>query len=344
MEDKNDSSEFKFSLDDDEIPDRHFHTKRKVKPAEENKKSMVILLPVLLFLLIVAVLFPAYISIKKQIENIHDSGSTEAMKISADLEAKITSLSSRYEELEKSLNEKVFPVITTFSSFEQSIASIKEGLKKAEQNVDKISTSQTDKKELDNLAAQMEKNLAPLRENLRSVESAIKSADEKFTKEAAELNSSFKETKERVNKIQNIISEPSPTGGIDKDTLETALENQQKTYQKRIDLLIENLESKDDKIKSLQTKMEELEKGLKSLAAKTVSSKSPASKAKSVKKEEHDEDEAAVVHPIDQISKSPESKSEPVKKAEHDEDVVHPIDQVKPKPGTFIEQDINEEN
>ena len=318
MEDKNDSSEFRFSVDDDEIPNLHFHTKRKTKQAEENKNIKVILLPVLLFLLVVAVLFPVYISIKKQIENIHNSGSTEAMKISADMEAKIASLSSRYEELEKSLKEKVFPVTETFSSFEQSIASIKEGLKKAEQNVEKISTSQTDKKELDTLAAQVEKNLAPVRENLRSVESAIKSVDEKFTKEAAELSSSFKETKERVNKIQNIISEPSPTGGIDRDTLETALENQQKTYQKRLDLLIENLAVKDDKIKSLQTKMEELEKRLRSLADKPVSSRSPASRtesSKSAKKAERDEDAAAVV-------------------------VDHPIDQIKPKPGTFIEQDI----
>ncbi len=293
MEDHN-SPSFKFGVND-EIPDPVFQMNRKNRREKVSHKGTFF--SVFLFFLTGVLVFITYVDIQKKIGKIYDSGNTEVQSLSEELEAKYKSLSSNYAKLEQELVKKVIPVNEKFSSLEAETNSLKKKLKKAETRINKLDA---DKKEQSKAIAEIDKTLASLRED------PAVSDTEKFTEEIATLSETLNNTEEELNKIKAVIFEAD---NIDKETLDIEIAKQDELYQKKLDLIIENLQNKEDKIEKIHNKLNELENMSKAFVRK----------------------------------KSSRPKKQPVKvKPLKEPDTPHPIDTIKPKPGTFIEQSIEE--
>ncbi|MCP4113291.1 MAG: hypothetical protein GY749_48470 [Desulfobacteraceae bacterium] len=293
MED-HDAPSFKFGAD--EIHDPVFQMKRGNRREKVSHKGTFF--SVFLFFLTGVLVFIAYLDIQKKIGKIYDSGSTEVQSLSEELEAKYKSLSSNYAKLEQELVKKVVPVNEMFSSLEAETGSLKDKLKKAETRIDKLGA---DKKEQAKTIAEMDKTLASLREN-----SAVSSDTEKFTEQISTLSEALNKTTEELNKIKAVIFEAD---NIDKESLDIALIKQGELYQKKLDLIIENLQNKEDKIEKIHNKLSELENMSKTFVRKKVS----RPKKKPVK--------------IKPLEKS---------------DTPHLIDTIKPKPDSSVDQEIEE--
>lgn len=324
MENNNDSG-FKFSIED-ERPNSLLQAKKKEPVWKENRRfetlsRRITLISFLMLCLLGVIVFAAYIHIEERLDNINSAENEEFQGFSQNLESQISSLSSRYAKmeeslikLEESLAEKISRMDDFLSEFENTTASIEAHLKNLDKNLDKIRSSKADKKELTDAVARMGETLTPLFRELENIRSSdvgdkISSLDEKYTEELTKLSGIIDETKEefknlradiasmttdntkeKLSKLETEILKLS-TDKVGKELIDIALEDQKKRYKENLILINENLGYKDDKIKSVQKKLEEIEKLLKSAkkkkyrkSVKASPSKQPVPKSRPVKK------------------------------------------------------------
>lgn len=259
--DDHDSPSFKFGVNDD-IPDPVFQMKRKSRRVEKvsHKGTFV---SVFLFFLVGVLVFIAYLDIKKKISAMHVTGNTEIQTLSEGWEKKYSSLSLKYAKVEEALAKKVAPMDEIFLSLEATTNSLKDKLKKLETRLDKFDAGE---KKQASAIDEIDKKLASVSEGMKTGDT------EKLTEELAMLSAALNETREELNKIKDVAHWP-PSATIDKETLDIAIAEQDKVFQNKLDLIMENLQSKESKMELIQNKLNKLEKMSKSFVRK--SSKTP---------------------------------------------------------------------
>lgn len=244
------SSEFKINLDDNE-PDAPFREEIDVLRIEKLNQRITffsIFIPGLIGI----ILFFAYFDIKKRVISVHDTGTDKVQTLSKEMEAKLSSLSAQYAELE-SLLEK------DFSSLRKTTSVLKENLNKTTKAIDKISVSKADKKRLTEA-------LSSLRKDINDAEHKIKTAGDKFDQETTKLAKSIDKTQNDLQGIQVDLSALS-SNQIKKKDLDLRFENEKKDYQRQLGRVKTNFE---DITNDLQKKIRGLERRLQAQESRPI--------------------------------------------------------------------------
>ncbi len=236
---ENNKSDFKIGIDD-EGPDPQFQEEMeniKIEKLSSRITFISILIPCLLGIII----FLAYLDIKKRVTTVHDTGTMEVQSLSKDLEAKLSSLSSQYKQL-----ENLLPKI------ENNISSLQAEIEEAETAIRYIrSARKIDNKRLKNSISEIEKKSSTISNNLKNVSSELKTIDTDFNKKLANLSKTADKISIELNKLKSDIAKLSSVT-IDKKTLDSALKNEQKLYDQKLDQLKRNIEKKIISISSTQ--------------------------------------------------------------------------------------------
>lgn len=230
MEEK-DTSNFKIGIDD-ESQDRRFQEEME-NTRIEKLSNRITFISVLIPCLVGIIIFLAYLDIKNRVATVHDTGTTDVKNLSKDLEEKLSDLTSKYKQLEDS-----------FSKIENHTSSLQTKLDEATTAIKYIrSARKIDNKGFNNSISEIEKKSASISNNLKNVSSELKTFDTKFNKKLANLSKTADKISIDLNKLKSDISKLSAVT-VDKKTLDSALKNEQKLYDRKLNQLEKNIEKK----------------------------------------------------------------------------------------------------
>ncbi len=322
---ENESSKFKIRPDDN--PASHFQEdKQELKIEKLNRR--ITLIAILIPCLIGGILFLAYRDIKTRVGQVSDTGTTEVKTLSKDLETSFSSLLSKHAQLQQSFIKKT-------ASLEKTAASLHKSLKEADTAIRYIRAArQADNKKMIGALAAINstlKTLTPLPQELKNIASDIKAVDGKFSKELRNFTQNLEKIKNNLIKIQADVFALASVK-IDYKAFDLALKNQRKDYQQALQQTIWDV---DKRIASLESKIQWM-----------VPVETPPSK-KSQTKHSQKSTSVALESKPDSKAKTAQntatSKSGSAENAVKESVTPQPVSEDKsslPKPGSFIEQDI----
>ena len=249
---ENESSRFKMRTDE-EKPD--FPAREELDDLRfEKLKKRITRISLFITCLIGVVILFTYLDLKKSISITDSTGTMGVKTLSKELESKYSSLSVRQANLEDTLKKKV-------DAIEKSVASIQANLNKATTAIKYIrSARKADNKKVESAITTTEKRLSPLSDDLESLASELKSIDHASNEKLEKLSQIVGSTQNNLVSIRSDIN-ILKSAKIDQKAIDILLKNQQQTYQLALKKTTSNLE---DKIKSFEKKLKELEKVEKS--------------------------------------------------------------------------------
>ena len=249
---KNEDSRFKMRIDD-EKPD--FQSQEEIDDFKVEKLSKRITrISILITCLIFVITLAVYLNLKKSI-SITDSTGTMGVKVlSKELESKFSSLSLRQANLEDALKKRV-------EAIEKSTASIQVNLNKATTAIKYIrSARKADNEKFESTITTIDKKLSPLPGDLETIASDLKNIDNTVNNKLVNLSQIVGSAKNDLIDIRSDIDFLKSVR-VDQKDVDILLKNQQQTYQLALQKITSNLE---DRIKSVEKKLKELEKVEKS--------------------------------------------------------------------------------
>jgi len=230
MEEKN-TSDFKIGIDD-EGPDRQFQEEME-NTRIEKLSNRITFFSVLIPCLIGIIIFLAYLDIKNRVTTVHDTGTMEVQSLSKDLEAKLSDLTSKYNQIENNI-----------SSLQAEIKETTTAIKYIR------SARRTDNKKLNTSIANLEKKITSSTNGLKNVSSKLKTIDTKFNNKLANLSKTVDKTSKtadkisvELNRLKTDISKLSSIK-VDKKTLDFTLKNKEKVYDQKLNQLKKDIEKK----------------------------------------------------------------------------------------------------
>ncbi len=325
----NESSKFRIRPDDN--PEAQFQEEIQDLRVEKLSRRITVI-TILIPCLIGGILFLAYRDIETRVGQVSDTGTTEVKTLSKDLETSFSSLLSKHAQLQQSFIKKT-------ASLEKTAASIHKSLQETDTAIRYIRTARkADNKKTNDALVSINstlKTLTPIPQDLKNIASDIKVVDDKVSKELQNFAQTLENIKNNLIKIQaDVFSLASVK--IDYKAFDLALKNQQKNYQlalqqtkRDIDKRIASLESKIKRIGPVETPP--------SKKSQTKSSQKTAS----VPPESKPDSKANTAQNTAQNTATPKSGS--VENAVKESATPKPVSEDKsslPKPGSFIEQDI----
>ena len=240
---ENNTSNFKIRLDDDE-PESQFHEEMENIRIEKLGNRMTFI-SVLIPCLISIIIFIAYLDIKKRVTTVHDTGTTEVQNLSKELETRLSTLTSQYKKLEDSLpgiKNNIFSLQTKLNEATTAIKYIR-------------SARKTDNKEFNNSISKIEKKSSAISNDLKNVSSGLKTIDTKFNKKLANQSKTTDKISIELNKLKSDISKLASIK-IDKKALDSALKNEQKLYEQKMDQYKQKLDQYEQKMDQLKKNIE----------------------------------------------------------------------------------------
>lgn len=290
----------------DDNPESDFHLDNQDLKVDKLNRRLT-LITILIPCLIGAIIFLVYRDINTRVGQVSYSGTNKVKTLSKDLEARFSSLSAKYAQLQKDHAQQL-------ASLEKTAAAVQKNLKEATTDIRYIRAARSsDNKKISSAINVINKTLASIPQDLENISAEVKVANDKFSKEMEQYSQSLESVKNNLIKIQADFIALS-SSKIDHKALDLALKNQQKTYQQ---LLRQRINEIDNKISSLETIIN---------AGKTVQTPShPKKTTKAVGS--------------DQKSAEPGPTAETVKPKSAPQGTTADKTTL-PKPGTFIEQDI----
>jgi chromosome segregation ATPase len=226
------SSKFKMRMDD-ESPDLQLQDKADSSQLEKLNKRITrisILIPCLLC----AILLAAYFNIKTHLSKVNTTGAIGVQTLSKELESKFSSLSVREATLEESMENKV-------GSLEKTTAALQKNVKEVSTAIRHIrSARKADNQKTAKAFGKMEKTLGSMSKKLDKISSDLKSLDQALTKKLMNFSETGKNDLAKIR--SNIASLES--AAVDKNDMDSALKDQQKIYQIALRQLTSNLEDK----------------------------------------------------------------------------------------------------
>ena len=238
------SKKFEMKMDD-EAPEFQVQEELedlKVEKLHKRITRISIIVPCLVVILILA----AYFDLKKNLSNINTEGSMGVQTLSKELESKFSSLSIKEAKIEETLDKKI-------EALEKATSSLQASSKEADTAIRYIrSARKKDNESSESAIQQIENKLASIVKDLDKISSDLNAMDKTFSAKLAILSQSTDSSK---NALQTIRSDISSIKSSKADL--TALKDQQKVYQLALRQLTSSLE---DRIKSVEKRLNELKK------------------------------------------------------------------------------------
>ena len=238
------SKKFEISMDD-EVPE--FQTQedfddQKFEKLHKRITRISIIIPCLVVLIILA----GYFDLKKNLSSINTEGNMGVQTLSKELESKFSSLSIKEAKIEETLDKKI-------EALEKATSSLQASSKEADTAIRYIrSARKKDNESSESAIQQIENKLASIVKDLDKISSDLNAMDKTFSAKLAILSQSTDSSK---NALQTIRSDISSIKSSKADL--TALKDQQKVYQLALRQLTSSLE---DRIKSVEKRLNELKK------------------------------------------------------------------------------------
>jgi len=238
------SKKFEISMDD-EVPE--FQTQedfddQKIEKLHKRITRISIIIPCLVVLIILA----GYFDLKKNLSSINTEGNMGVQTLSKELESKFSSLSIKEAKIEETLDKKI-------EALEKATSSLQASSKEADTAIRYIrSARKKDNESSESAIQQIENKLASIVKDLDKISSDLNAMDKTFSAKLAILSQSTDSSK---NALQTVRSDISSIKSSKADL--TALKDQQKVYQLALRQLTSSLE---DRIKSVEKKLNELKK------------------------------------------------------------------------------------
>jgi chromosome segregation ATPase len=216
------------------------------------------------------------------------------------METRLAELSSRQENLEKTLTQKEGPINEALLEFEKSASSVKENMAKIQKNVESFDGTKADKKTLEaqkkeladqikslsDAVAGLQQNLNPMRENLEKVQTGLKSVQNESKELSAKMDKlessvegprkEAQATAKELNRMKSEMVDVLATT-IDRKSLDSALAQQKKAIDKDMDFIIRTLGEKEQVIRGLEKRIKDLENQNKSRPTKPIGTPKPGS-------------------------------------------------------------------
>lgn len=263
----NDSSKLNIRIDE-ESPDSQFREEID-GPAVEQLNKRITRISILVLCLAVVIILLGYFDIKKRLAVIDSTGNTGVQALSKNMESRFSSLSVQQAKLEDALTKKILPL-------EKATASIQASLKEALTAIKFIrSARKSDNKKAASSMTAVENTLADIPKDLERITFKISTVDEKYAKELSVILKTVTAIKNDFEKLETDIASLS-SEKLDQDALDVAMKTQLIAYMKALNQLTSNFE---DKIKSLETTVKELQKRqvVKKIQKQIIPGKTPPS-------------------------------------------------------------------
>jgi len=322
---KNESAKFKIRSDDN--PEAQFGEDNQELKLDKLSKRIT-LITILIPCLIGGILFLAYSNIQTRVGQVSDTGTSKVRTLSKDLESRFSALLVKHSKLQMDFTQKNL-------SLEKTNASLQKNLQEATTAIKYIrSARKSDNRKTVNTINAINKTLetlALLPQNLETMASDIKLYDQNFSKELGSFSKSLEGIRNSLIKIQADILYLA-SAKTDKKAFDLALKTQQTNYQlalqqTRLDIYkrIVSLENRLNKLGPVETPP--------SKKSQTKSSQ----KSASVPPESKPDSNAKT------SQNTATTQSGSVENAVKESTTPKPVSEDKsslPKPGSFIEQDI----
>lgn len=328
----NGSSDFKFSGSGDEQQEAILQRKRKNRRTAKSGARLTLFFIVLLLALGGLFAF-AYMDIRQRVAQLEAAGERNVQEMVQEMEAQVAQVTERYDEMQKSLTKKVFPMDEIFLTLESSTSALEEQLKKIEGQVASIQTAQADKAD----RAVLDKAVKEMTDALPSMEKKMEKAmDERIGALTA-----------RVEAVESVQAEKL-----------AALEKQQAAYEKRLTALSSAVQEYVDAAAEARKIVDE---SLTTLSQEIAALKTEASALTSVAVDQKTLDEAlnsqraALGRRIQELAAAVDRNEKTIGSIRSRVNTVEKTAEasakalrerppktirVPPQPGTFLEQDI----
>ncbi len=322
---ENESAKFRIRSDDN--PEAQFQVDNQELKLDKLSKRIT-LITILVPCLIGGILFLAYRDIQTRVGKVSDTGTTKVSTLSKDLESRFSSLIIKHARLQADFTQKI-------SSFEKTTASLQKNLQEAATAIRYIRAARkSDNQKISNAINAVNKTLAtlaPLPQNLETMASEMKLYDQNLSKELGSFSQSLEDIRNNLIKIQaDIIYLASVK--TDNKALDLALQSQKKSYRLALQQTKRDI---DKKIASLENKIKRI--GPVETPPSKKSQTKSSQKSASVPPESKPDSKAKT----SQNTAAPKSGSvENAVKDSATPKLVYEDKSSLPKPGSFIEQDI----
>ena len=312
---ENESAKFRIRSDDN--PEAQFEEDNQELKLDKLSKRIT-LITILIPCLIGGILFLAYSTIQTRVGQVSDTGTSKVRTLSKDLESRFSALLVKHSKLQMDFTQKNL-------SLEKTNASLQKNLQEATTAIKYIrSARKSDNRKTANTINAINKTLetlAPLPQNLETMASDIKLYDQNFSKELGSFSKSLEGIRNSLIKIQADILYLA-SAKTDKKALDLALQQTRLDIYKRI-VSLENRLNKLGPVETPPSKKSQTKSSQKSASVPPESK--PDSNAKTSQ------------------NTATTTQSGSVENAVKESTTPKPVSEDKsslPKPGSFIEQDI----
>jgi len=306
---ENESAKFRIRSDDN--PEAQFQEDNQRLKLDKLSRRLT-LITILIPCLIGGILFLVYRDIQMRVGQVSDTGTTKVRTLSKDLESRYSSLSLKHGKFQVGFTKRI-------SSLEKTTVSLQKTLQEATTAIKYIrSARRSDNKKVAKAIDAINKTLgtlAPLPQNLETMASEIKLYDQNLSKELGSFSQSLEGIRNNLIKIQADILFLASVK-TDNKAFNLALKSQQKNHQQALQQTKRDI---DKKIASLESKIKRIGQ-VETPPGKKSQTKS-SQKSGSVPPESQPD------------SKAKTSQNTATPKSSEDKSSL-------PKPGSFIEQDI----
>ena len=253
-------SSFKFKGDDEEPESGQTIYQEEANDRRVEKLShRVTIISILIPVLIGVIFYMAYRDITSRVSRSQDTGAMEIQNLSSQLEEDFNKLSAKYTELEAALTQKL-------ADLEKVDVAMKTNLKQAEETVAAINATKADKKDQQEIMAQVDSALNPIREELKALNSVtgelqtqnsdLKQQLAALTANLTVLSANTDKSLKGLTAIQTDLASLSEQK-MNKDDLQLELLKARKNFQRDLDVTEADLEKKLD---SMLKRIKDLEK------------------------------------------------------------------------------------
>jgi len=306
---ENESAKFRIRSDDN--PEAQFQEDNQGLKLDKLSRRLT-LITILIPCLIGGILFLVYRDIQMRVGQVSDTGTSKVRTLSKDLESRYSSLSLKHGKFQVGFTKRI-------SSLEKTTVSLQKTLQEATTAIKYIrSARRSDNKKVAKAIDAINKTLgtlAPLPQNLETMASEIKLYDQNLSKELGSFSQSLEGIRNNLIKIQADILFLA-SAKTDNKAFNLALKSQQKNHQQALQQTKRDI---DKKIASLESKIKRIGQ-VETPPGKKSQTKS-SQKSGSVPPESQPD------------SKAKTSQNTATPKSSEDKSSL-------PKPGSFIEQDI----
>ncbi|MGD2098887.1 MAG: hypothetical protein PVG35_15000 [Desulfobacterales bacterium] len=251
---------FKFEGNDEEPDSEQEVYREDVKDRKVEKLShRVTIISILIPVLIGAIFYIAFREITSRVNQSQDVGAMEIQTLSSQLEERFDVLSSKYNDLEAALNEKL-------AQLEKVDLAMKANLKEAEDTVAKINATKADKKDQQEVVAKIDaalkpvhkelKDLAAMRDDIKTVSEDMTALNKDLKQQLSTLSKNVDKSLSDLARIQSDITTLSERK-MDKDALQLELLKARKNFQRDLDVAKLAI---DKRLDSMLRKIKDLEK------------------------------------------------------------------------------------